>query len=61
MFLPNKMQRDLSNYVKLSEDYLVSQNVLEDDNYNIVQKIEILFGGIDRINPRIEIDILTLS
>lgn len=54
-FLPDRRKRDLSNYLKAPEDFLVSQCVIEDDNHTIAQNTVLLFGGIDRDNPRVEI------
>lgn len=57
LYMPDKRLRDITNYVKLVEDYLVKQGVIEDDNYNIIQCVVIKFGGIDKENPRVEIEI----
>ncbi len=54
-FLPDKRSRDLSNYIKAPEDYLVSQCILFDDNHKIVQRAVLEFGGIDKGSPRVEI------
>lgn len=56
-YLPDKRKRDLSNFVKAPEDYLLSQCVLEDDNHTIVQQLIVKLGGIDRKYPRVEIEI----
>ena len=58
MYLPDKRRRDIGNYEKLVTDKLVSLNIIEDDNYKIIQEINIKFGGIDRDNPRIEVYII---
>ena len=49
--------RDGNNLLKLVLDYLVSENVLEDDNMNIVVGEQWINRGIDVKNPRIEITI----
>ena len=54
-FFPDKRKRDLTNYLKVPEDYLVSQGVLWDDNHTVVGKVTAEFGGIDRRDPRVEI------
>jgi crossover junction endodeoxyribonuclease RusA len=56
-YLPDKRKRDLTNYLKAPEDYLVSQCILLDDNHEIVQRTVAQFGGIDKGNPRVEIEI----
>ena len=55
-YFPDKRKRDLSNYLKAPEDYLVSQGFIEDDNFNCVYSIQLVFGGIDK-NARVEIGI----
>lgn len=55
LFMPDAKKRDISNYIKLVEDYMVNQGVLIDDNHEIIQRVEIIYGGIDRKNARIEI------
>lgn len=56
-YLPDKRKRDLTNYVKVPEDYLVSQCVIEDDNHRIASETILTFGGIDRGNARVEVEI----
>lgn len=55
-YFPDKRQRDLSNYLKAPEDYLVSQGFIEDDNFNCVYSIQLVFGGIEK-GGRVEIGI----
>jgi Holliday junction resolvase RusA-like endonuclease len=61
LYLPDKRKRDLSNYIKATEDYLVDQAVLFDDNHTVVQEVGIILGGIDRGNPRVEIEIYPID
>lgn len=56
-FMPDKRARDLTNYTKAPEDYLVSQWILFDDNHSIVQRVVLELGGLDKGNPRVEIQI----
>jgi Holliday junction resolvase RusA-like endonuclease len=60
-YLPDMRLRDLDNYGKAIFDKLVSDGVLKDDNYKIIQDIRILFGGIDKGNPRVDIRIALLD
>jgi crossover junction endodeoxyribonuclease RusA len=60
-YLPDKRKRDLSNYIKAPEDYLVKHCIIEDDNHTIVVKTILEFGGIDRDNPRVEISIDSIN
>ena len=57
IYQPDKRVRDGNNLLKLVLDYLVSENVLEDDNMNIVVGEQWINRGIDVKNPRIEITI----
>jgi len=53
-------ERDIANFEKLATDYLVSQGVLSDDNWRIVQEVNIKLGSFDKDNPRLEVDISEL-
>lgn len=48
---------DLDNRLSSVLDVLVKAGVIEDDNYSFVDPIYIKFGGVDRANPRAEIEI----
>lgn len=39
-FVPDKRKRDLSNLLNAIQDILVKYDVIEDDNYNIVQSVD---------------------
>lgn len=56
-FPTDHKQRDIDNYIKIPQDHLVKQGVLYEDNRTIITKITIRFAGIDRDNPRVEIEI----
>ncbi len=56
-YFPDNRIRDLGNLEKCVTDFLVSQRVLEDDNWHIVSEIRLVACGIDKNNPRVEIDI----
>jgi Holliday junction resolvase RusA-like endonuclease len=60
-FLPDKRLRDLTNYIKAPEDYLVSQCVLFDDNHKIVQRAVLELGGLDKGCPRVQIVIYQIK
>lgn len=57
----DKRKRDLSNYIKAPEDYLVAQKVIQDDNWETVARISAEYGGIDKHDPRVEIMIYPLD
>ena len=48
---------DGQNYMKLTTDYLVKQGVLIDDCYRYVASEDWKHGGVDKHNPRVEIEI----
>lgn len=56
-FMPDKRARDLSNYLKVSEDLLVNRGIIPDDNTAHVKEVWIKFGGMDKQNPRVEIEV----
>lgn len=56
-YLPDSRLRDCDNYTKVTIDFLVSNQILEDDNYKIVRQVTSIFKGIDKENPRVEVDI----
>lgn len=60
-FPPDKRLSDLGNVLtiqsKYFEDALVELGYLEDDNYTFIDQIIYKFGSIDRVDPRVEIDI----
>jgi len=56
-FWPDSRARDLSNYIKAPEDFLVRRGVIDDDNWKIVERVVLLSGGISREYPRVEIQL----
>jgi hypothetical protein len=53
----SKRSADLTNKAEGVMDFLVEKGYLEDDNYFVVPKVVLSFGGIDKKNPRAEIEI----
>lgn len=56
---------DLSNVLsivqKFTEDALIEYGVISDDSYQVIPKIDYRFGHVDKENPRIELEIESLS
>ncbi len=52
---PDSKKRDLSNYIKGIDDFLVNSGVLEDDNYNIISIVLIRHEGIKRGDPHVRV------
>lgn len=57
IFAANAQASDLTNKVAAIEDVLVKAGVIRDDNWNLLPEVHAHFGGVDRENPRAEIDI----
>lgn len=52
----SKRSGDLSNKWQSIEDTFTDCGIIEDDNWFILPDIHMKFGGIDKENPRAEID-----
>jgi Holliday junction resolvase RusA-like endonuclease len=57
----NKRKFDLSNKAESIMDLLVDAGILLDDNYEVVPKLILEYGGISKENPRCEIEIKQTS
>ncbi len=56
-FYPSTRRRgDLSNKAESVMDLLVDRGVIEDDNWFAVPRLSLQFGGVDRQNPRVEVE-----
>lgn len=56
---------DLDNFVgtvkKFFQDALVESGLIEDDNVNFIIANSESYGGIDKDNPRVEAEVITMS
>lgn len=57
IYSENKRRGDLTNKAESIMDLLVDISVIEDDNWFVVPKVTLHFGGVDKKNPRAEIEI----
>lgn len=57
IYAPDKRRADLSNKAESILDLLVDNGFLEDDNWFVVNKLTLTFGGVDSKDPRAEIEI----
>ena len=57
IYSENKRKFDLSNKAESIMDLLVDAGILLDDNYEVVPKLILEYGGQDKENPRCEIKI----
>lgn len=55
LFAPDLRAFDLTNKAESIMDLLVDTGFMADDNYNVINKLLLEFGGLDRENPRAEI------
>lgn len=61
LFFTDKRTRDSKNFLKAIDDFLVKQCVIRDDDWTTLTHETIIPMGIDRQNPRIEIEILPVG
>ena len=60
-FFKNNIRRDPDNYSgKMILDPVVKEKVLKDDNFDVVT-LQVGKGGVDKLNPRTEIEIINLE
>lgn len=52
----SKRSGDLSNKWQSIEDTFTDCGIIEDDNWWILPDIHMKFGGVDKLNPRAEIE-----
>lgn len=55
-YAPDKRRADLSNKFESVADLLVDAGLIEDDNWFVLKDIRLVFGGVDKENPRVELD-----
>lgn len=60
-FLPDKRKTDLRNKAEGVFDSLVLAGIIVDDDWTCVNSEHYFSGGIDRDNPRVEIEIVELT
>ena len=55
IFAPDRRASDLTNKAESIMDLLVACGHIDDDNWFVVKRLNLIFGGVDRENPRAEI------
>lgn len=53
----NKRQFDLTNKAESVMDLLVDNGILKDDSWAVVDEVVLKFGGVDKDNARVEVEI----
>lgn len=46
--MPDRKKRDLANFIKCVDDYLVSQDVISDDGWSVIREGKFSLAGIDK-------------
>ncbi len=60
LFMPDAIRADLTNKAESIMDLLVDCCILQDDNWNVIPELDLRCAGIDRKDPRAEIEITKL-
>ena len=55
VYNPDKRARDIDNQASTVLDALVKAHIIEEDNCNYLKELSVFYGGIDKENPRAEI------
>ena len=59
IYATDRRKFDLTNKIESVFDLLVDCGIIDDDNYEILSKILVTFGGIDKESPRAEVTFFT--
>ena len=51
----------LSIVQKFTDDALIEMGLINDDSYKVIPAVKYFFGGVDKENPRVELDISTVD
>lgn len=57
IYAPDKRKADLTNKAESIMDLLVDNKIIEDDNWFVMENVCLLFGGVDKDNPRAIIEL----
>lgn len=60
-YVCDRRRRDIDNMIASILDVLVSTGVITDDNCFVVRGIHAYYGGIDREDPRAEVELCDLG
>lgn len=58
IFSPDSRKGDLTNKAESVMDLLVAAKILEDDNWECVPALTLVYGGVDQHYPRAEVAII---
>ncbi len=57
IYAPDKRGSDLTNKAESIMDLLVDNHIIKDDNWFVVNTVTLKLGGVDKDNPRVDIEI----
>lgn len=57
VYAPDKRVSDLTNKIEGVNDCLVKAGVIKDDNWFLLNQLSVVFAGVDKGSPRIEVEI----
>jgi len=57
LWAPDNRKADLSNKFESVADLLVKVGIISDDNWNVLSEVILLYQGVDKDNPRAEIEL----
>lgn len=60
-WFPDKRKSDLTNKAESVMDLLVDAGIVEDDNVTVCPIITLEFMGIDRQDPRVEVELIKIE
>lgn len=58
-YAPDNRATDLSNKWESVGDLLVDNRILLDDNWKVIKDLHLIYGGLDKDNPRCDLEIIT--
>lgn len=61
VYFSSLRRHDLDNVAGGVLDALVKAEVLVDDSVKYVSRVELLYGGVDKLHPRVEINIVSTT
>lgn len=53
LYAPDNRAGDLTNKAESIMDLLVDNEIIEDDSWKIITRLTLIFGGVDKENPRV--------
>lgn len=60
-FSSTRRKFDLTNKAESVMDLLVDCGIIPDDNWSVVPKVVLEYGGVDKDNPRVEVSVTSLA